>query len=364
MLRDIHGESVGPYGIPLVRCLDPAGKAVGPLPDIAAEPDALAALYRAMVLTRIFDEKAVALQRTGRLGTYASSLGQEAVSVGAGAAMRPGDVFLPSFREQGGQIVRGVTLVELLQYWGGDERGSDFAGPREDFPICIPVASNLPHACGVALGLKLRGRSRAALAVLGDGATSKGDFYEAINIAGVWALPVVFLIDNNQWAISVAREQQSAAQTLAQKGIAAGIDCIQVDGNDVLAVRWVCEAALTQARADGRPALIEALSYRMGDHTTADDASRYRADSEVSPHWKEDPIARLRQFMVAAGMWTNMDEETVQQTCRVQVDAAAQMYLALPPQAPESLFDHLYERLPEPLIPQRDEAIARWRRHG
>jgi pyruvate dehydrogenase E1 component alpha subunit len=190
------------FEIAHTRFLDLDGRAVREFPDFARDPQALIALYRAMVLTRAFDAKAIALQRTGRLGTYGSSLGQEAVAVGVGAAMAPEDVLLPSFREQGAQILRGVTMVEILLYWGGDERGSDFAGPRQDFPVCVPVGTHAPHAAGVALALQLRGARRAAVCVLGDGATSKGDFYEAMNFAGVRRLPLVFVVNNNQWAIS------------------------------------------------------------------------------------------------------------------------------------------------------------------
>ena len=194
--------------------LDAEGRVLQALPDFAQDSENLIALYRAMVLTRAFDAKAVALQRTGRLGTYGSSLGQEAVAVGIGAAMAAEDVLVPSFREQGTQILRGVTLVEILLYWGGDERGSDFAGPRQDFPVCVPVGTHAPHAAGVALALQLRGAARAAVCVFGDGATSKGEVYEAMNFAGLRKLPLVFVVNNNQWAISVPRAQQSAAGTL------------------------------------------------------------------------------------------------------------------------------------------------------
>ena len=209
------------FSIPFSRFIDATGDMVDPLPNFAQDRETLVSLYRAMVLTRVFDEKAVALQRTGRLGTYASSLGQEAVGVGVASAMKPEDVLLPSFRDQSAMLWRGVTMTELLLYWGGDERGSDFKGPREDFPVCIPVASQFPHAAGVALAMKLGRQPRVAVAIGGDGSTSKGDFYEALNIAGVWKLPVVFVINNNQWAISVSRNAQTAAETLAQKAVAA-----------------------------------------------------------------------------------------------------------------------------------------------
>ena len=347
-------NEAGSFEIAYTRFLDPEGRAVRDLPDFAQDPAELIALYRAMVLTRAFDAKAIALQRTGRLGTYGSSLGQEAVAVGVGAAMAPEDVLLPSFREQGAQILRGVTPVEILLYWGGDERGSDFAGPRQDFPVCVPVGTHAPHAAGVALALQLRGVARVAVCVLGDGATSKGEVYEAMNFAGVRRLPLVFVVNNNQWAISVPRAQQSAAETLAQKAIAAGFAGEQVDGNDVIAVREGVERALAKARAGGGPSLIEAVTYRLSDHTTADDASRYRDDAEVSAHWKQEPIARLRDYLVEAGHWSKDDEEALLEDCGEKVEAAAKEYLAIPPLAPTAMFDHLYAELPRALVEQRD----------
>lgn len=349
---------VARFAIEYTRIVEPDGSHREPLPAFAGETGALERLYRAMVLTRTFDARAVALQRTGRLGTFASSLGQEAVSVGIADAMRAEDVLLPSFREQGAQLVRGVTPVELLLYWGGDERGSDFAVPREDFPISITVGAHAPHAAGVALAFKLRGEPRVAVCVFGDGATSKGDLYEAMNLAGAWALPVVFVVNNNQWAISMPRTEQTHAETLAQKAIAAGFTGEQVDGNDVVAVRHVVGRAIEAARAGEGPRLIEALTYRLADHTTADDASRYRGSEEVTAHWQEDPIARLRALLVAEQDWDRTREETVIRDATGAIDAAVETYLATPPQPAESMFDHLYATLPDELEAQR-AALAR-----
>lgn len=346
--------AVASFSIEHVGLIDAAGEAIGGLPDFAKDPKTLKELYRAMVLTRSFDAKAVALQRTGRLGTYASSLGQEAVMVGIGAAMKKEDVLLPSFREQGAQILRGVTMVELLLYWGGDERGSDFQGPRQDFPVCVPVGSHTAHATGVALAFKLRNEKRVAVCSFGDGATSKGDFYESMNFAGLHALPLVMVVNNNQWAISVPRERQSAAETLAQKAIAAGIRGVQVDGNDVLAMRQVMGESIEKTRGGGGPCLVEALCYRLSDHTTADDASRYRRDEDVSRHWREEPVARLRNYMTHLGCWSKDDEEALIKTVTAEVEAAAEQYLATSPQPPASMFDHLYAELPAAFKTQRD----------
>jgi len=343
---------------PPFRFLDPEGLVAEPLPEFACDPAALVALYRGMVLTRIFDAKAVTLQRTGRLGTFASSVGQEAVAVGLAAAMRPDDVLLPSFREHGAQLWRGTTLKELFLYWGGDERGNDFAGPRGDFPNCVPVATHAPHAVGVALAFRVRAEPRAAVCVFGDGATSKGDVAEALNMAGVWKAPAVFVVNNNGWAISVPLAKQTAAPTLAQKAVAAGIPGWQVDGNDVIAVRFAVEQALERARVGAGPCLIEAVTYRLSDHTTADDASRYRDDAEVTPHWAAEPIARLRAYLTKAKLWDKDREDKLLHECSHAVDIAADEYLATPPLPPAAMFEHAYAQIPADLVVQREAACA------
>lgn len=355
--------TVASFKIDCIRFVGPDGRPVADLPAFADDRETMIGLYRWMVLTRAFDTRAIALQRTGRLGTYASSAGQEAVAVGVAGAMAASDVLLPSFREHGAQLVRGVTMTELFLYWGGDERGSDFAGPRLDFPVCIPVGSHAPHAAGVALAFKLRGETRAAVAVFGDGATSKGDVYEAMNLAGAWALPAVFVACNNQWAISVPRSAQTAAETLAQKAVAAGFEGLQVDGNDVIAVRQATAAALEKARKGDGPTLIEALTYRLGDHTTVDDASRYRDDQEVGRHWKEEPVARTRKFLTETHGWTREEEESLIAACGAEVDNAAQEYLAIGPQDPGAVFDWLYEELPTAYARERAEMLEEeWNR--
>ncbi len=335
--------------------LAPDGTVLRQPPAFATDVSALIPLYRAMVLTRTFDLKAVSLQRTGRLGTYAVSLGQEAVSVGVASAMRAEDVLLPSYRDNGTLLWRGVKMEEILLYWGGDERGNLTSGPPHDFPFCVPVGSQAPHAAGVAYALKFRKQPRVAVCLLGDGATSKGDVYEAMNFAGVHKLPLVFVVNNNQWAISVPLKLQTACETLAQKAIAAGFPGEQVDGNDAIAVRAAAEEAIAAARGGKGPRLLEALTYRLGDHTTADDAARYRPPAEVQAHWKEEPIARLRAYLVSQKAWGKAEEEQLSAECQQRVDAAVERYLATGPRAPETMFDHLYAKLPDAYIAQRDE---------
>jgi 2-oxoisovalerate dehydrogenase E1 component alpha subunit len=335
--------------------LAPDGTALRGLPPFADDRDLLVSFYRAMVQARTFDLKAVSLQRTGRLGTYAVSLGQEAVAVGTASAMAPNDVLLPSYRDNAALLWRGVKMEEILLFWGGDERGNHWSGPAQDFPFCVPVGSQAPHAAGVGYALKYRRRDGVAVCLLGDGATSKGDVYEAMNFAGVARLPVVFVINNNQWAISVPLKRQTAAQTLAQKAIAAGFCGEQVDGNDVIAVRAATDAAIAAARAGNGPRLVEAVTYRLGDHTTADDASRYREAEEVKTHWGKDPIARLRAFLVSRMDWSKAEEEAIAADCEKRVDAAIEVYLATPPRRPETMFDHLYAKLPSAYLSQRRE---------
>jgi 2-oxoisovalerate dehydrogenase E1 component alpha subunit len=347
------------FDIQYSRFLDESGHPVAPLPTFAHDPAALVALYRWMALIRAFDAKAIALQRTGQLGTFASMLGQEAIQAGIGSALAPDDVLLTTYREQGALMMRGVTMKELFLYWSGDERGSRFSEARGDFPICVTIAAHATHAVGVAYAFKLRRESRVALCSLGDGATSKGDFYEGLNAAGAWKLPLVFLVSNNQWAISVPRATQSAAQTLAQKAIAGGIEGLQVDGNDLIAVRHAMDVALAKARSGGGPTLIEALTYRLSDHTTADDASRYRSSDEVAAAWKCEPIARLRAYLVSVGAWDKAREDALLRECNEQVQAAVQDYQNEPPPPPRQMFDYLYATLPAALEKQRAEALGK-----
>lgn len=349
--------TVATFKIEFTRYLDAQGNAGGPLPAFARDAPTLVQFYRAMVLTRAFDTKAVALQRTGKLGTFASSVGQEAIGVGVAAAMREDDVLFPSYRDHAAQLLRGVTMTESLLYWGGDERGSDFSVARQDFPNCVPIGTQVCHAAGAAYAFQLRGEPRVAVAIVGDGGTSKGDFYEAMNMAGIWQAPLVIVVNNNQWAISMPRSKQCAAETLAQKAIAAGIEGRQVDGNDIVAMHEIARLALDKARRGDGPTLIEALSYRLGDHTTADDATRYRDPDVVTQQWANEPVARLRRHLTTIGAWDKAREEALVKQCQAQVDAAVQAYLAVGANGPEAMFDHLHAALPTALEAQRAAAL-------
>lgn len=349
-------EIAARFEVPYTGILDADGRLRGPLPEFATDPDTLTSMYAEMLQLRLFDAKAVALQRTGRLGTYAPCLGQEATTIGIGRAMAPEDVLLGTYRETGAMLARGVRMAEILLYWSGDERGSAYTDPRarQDFPICVPIATHAPHAVGVAYAFKMRREPRVAVCVLGDGASSKGDFYEALNGAGVWQVPVVFVVVNNGWAISVPRSAQTHAETLAQKAIAAGIPGEQVDGNDVLAVRDVMERGLSRARGGGGPCVIEALTYRLADHTTADDAGRYRDAAELERARRLDPLARLRQYLLRERLWSDAQEAAAREASTGRVEQAVADFLAAPAREPAAMFEHLFAELPAALVEQRE----------
>ena len=315
-------------------------------------------LYEWMILARTFDEKAFKLQREGRLGTYASILGQEAAQVGSAMALQSSDWMFPAFREPGASFVRGLPLRMILQYWSGDERGSIIPKGQNDFPITIPVSTQIPVGAGAAWGAKFKGDKIAVLVYFGDGATSKGDFHEGLNLAGVLSLPVVFFCQNNHWAISVPLKRQTASETLAQKALAYGFPGIQVDGNDVFAVYSATDEALKRARAGKGPTFIEAVTYRIGDHTTADDATRYRSDAEVEEWKKKDPIDRLIKYMATKGLWDETYGQSVVAHAREQVEAAVKEQEATPPPDPADIFKHTFRELPEDLAEQMKAFLA------
>ena len=355
--------TVATFEIEYLQYLGPDGRLVrDDLPEFAQDRKNLVELFKQMLLVRSFDTKAVALQRTGKLGTYASCLGHEAAHIGIGSAMQYDDVFAPSYREYGAQFMRGVKPREVLMYWGGDERGNDFSGPPHDYSWCVPIATQCLHAAGAALAFKLRGEPRVAVACVGDGGSSKTDTYAAINSAGAYALPFVLCIINNQWAISVPRNAQTGAKTLAQKGLAGGLDCLQVDGNDIIAVRAAMDHAIKRARNGHGGSVLELVTYRLSDHTTADDARRYRDDAEVKAAWEREPFSRLRTFLINEKVWSETEEGKWKEECSRLSDIEVNAYLETKVQPVEAMFDYLYAELPADLAGQRADAL-KWEKH-
>lgn len=347
----------------VVQFLDAEGGAVQNLPEWVNDQATLIDYYQAMVTARLSDQKAVALQRTGKMGTYPSCLGQEAISLVGAALLRQDDVLIPYYRDLPGLLRRGIPLSDVLLYWGGDERGSASDAWGQDLPNCVPIATQAGHAAGIATAIRIRHEAgdpmRVALCALGDGATSKGDFAEALNLAGAWQLPVVYIINNNQWAISVPRAIQSGAPTLAQKGLAAGLPSFQVDGNDVIALHEVISAAIDRARQGKGATVIEAISYRLSDHTTADDASRYRNSDELQEAWQKEPIKRLRHFLHQGGLWDENKEQALKEQAERMIEKAVQTYLNTPLPTIADLFDYHYANTPGQLEEQKRDALNR-----
>lgn len=324
-MRQIHE-----FHVDSTRYLDDHGKPLSELPPQAKNTERVLAAYRNMVLTRTFDAKAIALQRTGKCGTYPSVLGHEVVGTAIGQSLTNTDVFVPYYRDQATHILRGVSLKELLLYWGGDERGSAWEHCPQELPIAVPIATQCCHAVGVASAFRIRGEARAVVCCLGDGGTSKGDFLESINLAGAWHLPVVFVVINNQWAISTPRSLQTGAETIAQKAISAGLPGHIVDGNDYFA--------------------------------TADDATRYRSAEDLKRAWGKDGIKRLQNWLHDSGLWSPDKEKALQAECKQTVDKAVADYLATEAEPPTAMLDYLFETLPTALQGQREQIAEKHRR--
>jgi 2-oxoisovalerate dehydrogenase E1 component alpha subunit len=355
-------RTVAQFDIKYVQYVDADGQILHELPEFAQDNGLMLRLYRAMRVSQVLEHKISVLHRTGKFGTYPGTLGQEAVGAGAGSCLTDQDVFVPYYRSATDLYLRGVKLHEVLMYWGGFEEGSNFKDPRcrFDMPIPICISSQLPHAAGIATAIKLRKqKNRAVLTFIGDGGTSEGDFYETVNVAGVWNLPLVIIINNNRWALSEPNTNQTSCQTLAQKAIAGGIEGIQVDGNDLIAVKAVVESAMQKARQGGGPTLIEALTYRLCSHTTVDDLTRYVDKSEHEQAMQKEPFRRLKKLLRERGALDDAVEQKMEQEIKQEVEAEIEIFLNAPTPPPEAMFDHLYAELPEKLQAQREEAIRR-----
>jgi 2-oxoisovalerate dehydrogenase E1 component len=301
------------------------------------------------------------LQRQGRLGTFPPATGHEAISCGAALAMRESDWFVGAYRELGGRLMRGEPLEQTLLYYNGWEEGNALPREKRTLPTAVILGSQLPHAVGIGYAMRALGEGEtAAVCFFGDGATSQGDFHEALNFAGVWRAPVVFLCQNNQWAISVPRRIQTASQTIAQKAIAYGIPGLQVDGNDVLAVHRAVSEALERARRGEGPTLIEALTYRLMMHTTADDPSKYRSEEEVKEHWAREPLIRFRAYLEGRGLWNADRQAGLEAAVKEEVDAAVKRAEARQEEgfAPDAPFDHVFGTRHALLEEQRAELLA------
>ncbi|MHB8078220.1 MAG: pyruvate dehydrogenase (acetyl-transferring) E1 component subunit alpha [Candidatus Krumholzibacteriia bacterium] len=351
-------KEIGRFSVSHLRILDEAGNVDREL-EPKLDDDTLLRLHRAMTYAREGDQRLLKLQRQGRIGTFGPCTGQEASVCGPAFAMNADDWFVGSFRELGGRLARGESLINTFVFHNGFEEGNLQApGATRLLPISIIVAAQTLHAVGIAYAMKLRGESAAVVTFLGDGGTSEGDFHEALNFAAVWQVPVVFVCQNNQWAISVPRGRQTHARTIAQKAIAYDLPGVQVDGNDVLAMYAAVKEALDRARAGGGPTLIEAVTYRLMMHTTADDPTRYREDVEVQTWWQRDPLVRFRRYLEAKGLWNDDRQALLETEIRQEIDAAVKEFEARPPVRPDAPFDHVYGTRHAVIEQQRAEFLA------
>jgi pyruvate dehydrogenase E1 component alpha subunit len=327
-------------------------------PDIPE--DVLLRLHRTMLLGRKFDERLLNLQRQGRIGTFPPIKGQEAAQLGAIAHLRPSDWMVPAFRETAAELWRGRSLESVIIYNNGYNEGIDIPEDRNDMPISVPVGSQIIHAVGLGWATKYRRKDDVAMAFFGDGATSQGDFHEGLNFAAVFQVPVIFVCQNNQWAISIPLAKQTRSKTLAQKALAYGMPGIRVDGNDILAVYAAAQEAVERARSGGGPTLIECVTYRLMMHTTADDPKRYRSDAEVEQWRKRDPLIRFEKYLLDKGLLSeekrNQIESEVLDEIQAAVDRAEKQMEALGD--PMDMFDHAYADMPPHLKEQKADLAS------
>lgn len=313
-------------------------------------------LFKFMQQCRQLDEIAFKLQRSGRMGTYPQNKGQEAAAIGTAYAAKKGQDFLvPCYRENAALFMHGLPMHYVLLHWMGDERGNQIPEGVQQLPLCIPIGTQMLHATGIAWSFKMRKEPKVALTYFGDGATSEGDFHEAMNFASTLQVPCVFFCQNNQWAISVPREIQMNSETVAQKAIAYGMPTIQVDGNDLFAVYKASRDAIERARAGGGPSFIEAVTYRLADHTTADDARRYRDPKEVDAWVSRDPMIRLRKFLSDRGLWNDEQQKAHEDRAKVIVAEVVKTAEGIEKPTTDDIFNYTYAQpLPPELERQRE----------
>jgi pyruvate dehydrogenase E1 component alpha subunit len=346
-------ETFDPLQDQMFQVMDNSGKIINAKWKPKMADQVVLDAYKHMHFARMADLMAVSYQRQGRMFTYPPNLGQEAIATAAGFVMEADDWLVPAFREMAAYLLKGATLKDLFLYWGGYEEGSKYSGAKHFLPSSVPIASQLPHAVGIGYAIKYKKEKSVVFAFVGDGGTSEGDFHEAMNFAGVWQVPVVVIIQNNQYAISVPVRKQTAAKSLAVKSLAYGVRGIQVDGNDFFALHASIAEAADRARSGGGPALIEAFTFRRGAHTTSDDPSLYRTEEEEKSWEERDPIKRLGQYLIGKKLWKETDDEPLLEKYKQEVEAQFKQYETFPPYPLEDVFQYMFKEIPPDLKQQQ-----------
>jgi pyruvate dehydrogenase E1 component alpha subunit len=364
--EDMLFDEFDPQEDKIFQVMDNRGDIINPQwkPDITDE--FVLESYKFMHFARLADLMAVSFQRQGRMYTYPPNLGQEAISCAVGKQMRRQDWMVPAFREMGASLLKGAKLSDIYLYWGGYEDGSRFSGAPNFLPFSIPITSQLPHAVGIGYAINYRKEDAVVFAFVGDGGTSQGDFHEALNFGAVWKVPVLFIVQNNQYAISVPVSKQTASKNLAVKAVAYGIPGIKVDGNDFFAVYRVTEEAVRHAKAVKGPVLIEAVTFRRGAHTTSDDPTLYRSEEEEKKWEEKDPLTRLRGYLVSKGLWKEDGDESLLEQYKKEVDKEFAVYENHPPYPVEDVFKYQFKDMPEELLQQQVayEKFLQWKEKG
>jgi len=355
--RPIGSGSLPRMDTDTLQILAPSGVLVG---DPPVSVEATRDLYRAMVVARVYDRKCTAMQKQGRLATYAPFEGQEASQIGSVAPLATGDWVVATYRDAGAMWFAGYPMVNLILGRMGDERGGRSPDGVNVLPPSITVGGHMIHAVGTAWADKIAGTGHVSLTLFGDGATSEGDFHEAMNFAGVFATPTVFFCQNNGWAISMPFDHQTAATTLVSKAEGYGMPGVRIDGNDLLAVVAATTEAMETARCGGGPTFIEAMTYRIGPHTTADDPARYRDDADVVAWHERDPLDRVKRYLDSCHAWDAAWEGEIAQDASDQVEAAVREAEALSPLTSDELFSGMFAEMTPSLIDQQ----KRLRRDG
>ncbi len=347
-------EKHNPLTDPMIQIMDQHGVMNEALRPVELTDHVLRELYEKMVFCRMVNDRALKMQRSGRMGTFTSVEGQEAAQLGSEFALHKSDWMVPAFRELPAMWAHGVPMERIFYYWMGTELGSIFPEGVNVLPISIPVGSQMLHAVGLSWASKLKGGKEVAITYFGDGASSEGDFHEAMNFAGVFKTPTIFLCQNNQYAISVSRNIQTASKTIAQKALAYGVPGLFVDGNDIVAMYAATKEAVDRARNGEGATLIEAYTYRFGDHTTADDSSKYREKIEVETWRPRDPLLRLQLYLKSKNLWTDDYEQKLRATLQQEVEIITEKCANLPPHTIDEIFDYTYAKITPPLQEQKD----------